>query len=86
MNAAKVTQHKTDVRVGQVWADNDPRSVGRTLEVVAVDSTHATCKVLTGRLPEVNNGFVSTPVKSTRVRLDRFRPTATGYKLVKDCQ
>lgn len=70
------------VEVGQVWADNDPRSQGRTLIVKEIDGMHAVCVPLKGRDPEVNNGFVSTPAKRVRIRLDRFKPTSTGYKLV----
>lgn len=33
MNAAP------EVRVGQVWADNDPRSAGRTVEVIEIGLT-----------------------------------------------
>jgi hypothetical protein len=61
----------SDVRVGQVWADNDKRmGHDRTGEVVMVSESHA---------------FVlwSTGLK-TRVKLSRFRPNSTGYRLVKD--
>jgi hypothetical protein len=32
---------------GQVWADNDPRSAGRTLRVDRIDGDKAVCTVLT---------------------------------------
>lgn len=65
------------VEIGQVWADNDWRSTGRTVEVVAIDQTHATVKVLTN-----GRGTYAKPGRTSRVRLDRFRPTSTGYRLV----
>jgi len=63
---------KIKVRVGQVWRDNDPRmQYQRDLTVLSIKGKYATCRVgLRG--------------KTTRVRLDRFKPTMTGYKLVKD--
>jgi hypothetical protein len=36
-----------EVREGQVWADNDRRSRGRTLRVIRVEAEHAVCVVLT---------------------------------------
>jgi len=43
----------TPVRVGQVWADNDPRAEGRTVKITAlytIDGVeYATVKVLTNR-------------------------------------
>lgn len=60
------------VRVGQVWEDNDWRSKGRQVLVLAVDETHATVKSPSGH------------GRQTRIRLDRFRPNSTGYVLVKD--
>lgn len=53
--------------VGQVWADNDPRGYGRRLRIVEIDGTHAV----------VHDG-----TRQSRIRLDRFRPTNTGYRYV----
>lgn len=77
------------VRVGQVWQDNDKRSYGRKLRVVEIDKTHATVELVTqrgrawsglapGEPPRVQSG------RRTRIRLDRFRPTSTGYRLIQD--
>lgn len=60
------------VKVGQVWADNDWRSKGRMVRVLAVDETHATVQDRLGM------------GRKTRIRLDRFRPTSTGYRLERD--
>lgn len=68
--------------VGQVWQDNDPRvSEGyrgvRLVQIHSVDDDgKATC---TAWYPEC--GSVERRV---RIRLDRFRPTATGYRFVRD--
>lgn len=37
----------TPVIPGQVWADNDPRAAGRTIQIDAVDGDAAACTVLT---------------------------------------
>lgn len=90
------------VKVGQVWADNDPRTSGnRMLRVDAIEArlpvgrrrsvgkgdalpdhpTHAVCMLgfLRGDrfMPHLTG-------RQTIVRLDRFRPTSTGYRLVSD--
>lgn len=67
--ADKTTPNTPPVRIGQIWADNDKRSAGRRVEVVAVDEKHATVKAAGGK-------------RLTRIRLDRFKPTSTGYTLV----
>lgn len=73
-----------EVKPGQVWADNDWRSAGRTLEVEEVwqakysKHRYATCKVLTAR----DGANASSVGKRVRIRLDRFKPTSTGYRLV----
>jgi len=67
------------VEPGQVWADNDPRGYGRKIRVVAIDGTHATVEVVAHRA--VSSG---TAGRQTRIRLDRFRPTSTGYRLVRN--
>jgi len=79
------------VRPGSIWADNDPRVAGRTLRVDAVDGTHATCTVLTN--DDDTQRMLDNPPswwrgrdnrgKQTRIKLDRFRPTSTGYRLLK---
>ncbi|MCI4659659.1 hypothetical protein [Cryobacterium zhongshanensis] len=57
------------VKVGQVWADNDKRSVGRTITITTVGESRA----------EFFDG-----IHHRRALLTRFRPTSTGYRLVKD--
>jgi hypothetical protein len=75
-----------EVRVGQVWADNDKRSQGRTLRVDHIgceDSDgyevppYAACTVLTNK-PGCRTGH------QVAIRLARFKPTSTGYRLVSE--
>lgn len=80
-----------DVRPGQVWADNDKRVEGRTLRVDSIEGGKAVCTILTNadyvqRDLDANRGawVVDKRGKTTRITLSRFRPTNTGYRLVKD--
>ena len=70
-----------DVNTGQVWADNDQRSAGRTLRVDAVDGDRAVCTVLT-----VATDSTAKPGRQVRIALTRFRPTSTGYRLLADVE
>lgn len=55
--------------VGQVWADLDPRSAGRTVEVVSIlDDGHALVRLNTVSR-DVSNESIG---RRTRIRLDRF--------------
>jgi hypothetical protein len=71
----------SDVKVGQVWADNDKRSAGRLVRVVRLTETHA---IVMPAGTAVGNRPGSGRV--TRIRLDRFRPNTNGagYQLVQD--
>lgn len=66
-----------EVKVGQTWTDNDPRHTKegippRTIKVLEIVDGKALCQHPSGL------------GRKTKIRLDRFRPTATGYKLVGD--
>lgn len=83
-----------DVRVGQVWADNDPRVAGRTLRVDAIEGGKATCTVLTN--DDDTQALIDNPLRApwanrsdrrgreTRISLSRFKPTSTGYRLIEE--
>lgn len=64
--------------IGQIWQDNDKRSYGRRVRIVEIDDTHATCE----EPPRPNARGHAKPGRRTRIRLDRFRPTSTGYRYV----
>ncbi len=60
-----------EVKVGQVWEDCDKRMAGRKLVVEKVQGNYAHC---------YNQHWTSM---KTRIRLDRFKPTSTGFRLAK---
>lgn len=62
---------------GQIWQDCDKRGYGRKLRVIAVGQTHASVQ-------EVVTGPTTRKPRQTRIRLDRFRPTSTGYRLLSE--
>lgn len=64
--------------VGQIWQDNDPRAYGRKLRIVELGDTHAIVELHEARQPVSS----ARPGRRTRIRLDRFRPTGTGYRYV----
>lgn len=70
-----------DVRIGQIWADNDKRSEGRHLLVVGqtLKGTrfYAICQTC------LADGQVISQ-RVTSIKMNRFKPTSTGYRLVKD--
>ncbi|GIG57099.1 hypothetical protein Lfu02_14710 [Longispora fulva] len=79
--------HETiEVRVGQVWADNDPRSAGRTVRVDHLMHGMAICTVLTNATnPQFDGeGRRDSRGRRTRIALERFRPTASGYVLLRN--
>lgn len=86
------------VKAGQVWADNDPRAAGRTIRVLnlvpsrghgglnipdGAPPRYARCLVLTDRAKRYPRSR-STVGRIIWIKLDRFRPTSSGYRLVED--
>ena len=63
-----------DVKVGQVYEDNDSRHFGRTVRVLAVYTSFAV----------VIHENVGKHGRTTMINLDRFRLTNRGYRLVSD--
>jgi len=76
----------TAVKEGQVWADNDPRAKGRTLQVTKIDPPHAICKILTNRDSWNKETWKTKSMvgREVKIKLRRFRANSTGYKLL-DC-
>lgn len=68
------------VKAGQVWADNDRRSQGRTLRVLDVIDDRAICEVLTPADKAVNKRVGH----KASIKISRMRPTSAGYRLVVD--
>lgn len=67
-----------EIKVGSIWADDDPRQAGRRLKVIAVDGDQVVC-VVTAVARNVSETRIGT---STRIRRNRFRPGSSGYRLV----
>jgi len=65
--------------VGQVWQDNDPRGYGRKVRIVEIGETHAVVELVAARAVGHQQ---AKPGRRTRIRLDRFRPTSTGYRYI----
>lgn len=63
----------SEIRVGQVWHDNDKRMPNRLVRVRRIEGEKAVCDVSYG-------GGIWT-VGSTKIALRRFKPTAAGYRL-----
>lgn len=68
------------VQPGQVWADNDARMAGRTIAVDSIDGEKAVCTVLA---PSYDNPHGRSG-HTVRIMLRRFKPTSTGYRLIRD--
>ena len=73
-----------DVMRGQVWEDSDRRSAGRTVRVLRVEADHAVVTVLTARIDASPGERHRAVGAERRIRLDRFKPTSTGYRLVSE--
>lgn len=90
----------TDVKPGSIWADNDPRSAGRTLRVDEVKFSPrmgkdvAICTILTNM--DHTQELIDDPTlhpwaarndrrgKTTEIAVRRFVPNSTGYRLISD--
>jgi hypothetical protein len=72
---------RDEVRLGQVWADNDRRCAGRRLRVVGLDSDPPTPRS-SATVVRVDATGRQVADRRIRIRVDRFRPTSTGYRLV----
>lgn len=72
VGAAMQSRLPVKVKAGQVWRDNDQRMGPREIKVLAIEGDRAIVQRVSG---------VGT---KTKIRLDRFRPTTTGYRLVQD--
>ena len=73
-----------EVRPGQVWADNDWRSDGRTIRVDRIEKGedgNGDAAVVTTLTPARGVGRVG---HQTRIAVRRFRATNTGYRLLQE--
>jgi hypothetical protein len=72
------------VRVGQVWKDNDPRISSRDPRLILVVKIYVSINLSFAFCQRCDTKGSPITKRITRIRLDRFRPTSTGYVLVKD--
>lgn len=77
-----------DVKPGQVWADNDKRSEGRHVKVVDLVTKPKFGSRVAAECAKVvqcdQAGRVLGKPRYTTIRLDRFRSTSNGYRLVSE--
>jgi hypothetical protein len=66
--------------VGQIWQDNDRRTDERLLWIERTDDTHATVRQV--KLTPAGEPVPLPGVRRTRIRLDRFHPTSSGYRYI----
>lgn len=78
------------VRVGQLWANCDRRTSVRRIRVIGISMMHALCKIeVKAQHPNAQcridrpAGWTAVGL-TTRIRIDRFKPGSTGYRLVED--
>lgn len=82
------TSKTPKVKVGQVWADNDYRAKGRTLRIAALVDDHVECIILTNPdyvqedLDKGSSWHTDRRGRLTTIKISRFRPTSTGYRLL----
>jgi hypothetical protein len=74
------------VKPGQIWQDCDPRSYGRHLLVETIEEPAGRAPARAVVLLVGANGDVHGRERRTRIKLDRFRPTSNGYRLIRDVQ
>lgn len=68
-----------EVKVGQVWKDNDKRGPDRYLKILQLIPGE---RVL---VRECNkNGSMFIGVRHTEISIRRLRPTSTGYRLISE--
>lgn len=77
----KAMKKEQKVKVGQIWQDWDyrfrndlfPRLI--KIKDINIDKKYAFCE---------SYRFGHSVISKTIIRIDRFKPTSTGYKLFKD--
>lgn len=72
------------VQVGQMWADNDSRAKGRTIQIRKIEPPIAICKIVTNRDGWDKETWKTKSMvgREVKIKLRRFTPTASGYKLL----
>lgn len=68
-----------EVKVGQIWKDNDARYKGRTVRVVEIQDNNVLAAIIT----DVGGRHVKVP-RIARLPASRFSPEHKGYTLVRN--
>jgi hypothetical protein len=71
----------TDVRVGQVWTDRDPRIRNRRIQILAVDEGQAACRVWKTRRRQ--GVEMMCDLRHVWIAVDRL---PRGYRLVEEVE
>lgn len=75
------------VQIGQIWQDNDPRINPRRRLLRITEVTDSAAHAITWYETQQDGAWVRTSAeRPTRVRLDRLKPTSTGYRLIAEAQ
>lgn len=69
----------SEIKPGQIWADDDPRNQGRLLEVVSIGETHVQLRETVDRVGNPSD-------RLSKVQIRRMKPGSTGYRLVQDVE
>lgn len=75
--AADINPYK--VAPGQIWRDADPRE-NRTIKINEVRGGYAFAQTVI--FAPNKRGVSMKSGRTTRIRLDRFKPTTSGYRRV----
>ena len=72
-----------EIKVGQIWQDWDTRFRNHPPTYKQVVKIQDGFAYVIGFKTIEADGSLSNIISKSRIRLDRFKPTSTGYKLVK---
>lgn len=70
------------VAVGQLWANNDPRSSGRILRIVEIGKAEAAGFVFAEVVQSARSCRRLVPGRRVRIAIARLKPTRNGYRLL----
>jgi hypothetical protein len=76
-------QETIEVKIGQIWKSDDPRSAGSSFRITEVDEAGARARGV--KLSVARNVSDGQEGHQTRwIALRRFRPNNRGYRLVEN--
>lgn len=84
----------TTVKPGQIWQDCDKRGYGRHIRVEAIEDARPAPDRHSRDVPAravvvecgIDGRIHGSRPRRTRIRLDRFKPTSNGYRLITDVE